>query len=566
MELNDNATGFREGEWKIFAHADATHRRKVMAVKHGHSVRGVERPRTDRDDFLSTLLGCIHRVSPDMPIITKTMEKNLEAFCDHIFPIFFDPLDWEELMLFEEYCDHLLPTKGAAFVEEFRQHHYNRICDFFDFSQRGRKLSSFIKDEGYDKFKQSRTIQGNSREMLEGDTGSYFSRVIKSIEKQVYHKMTGTVKGLTPHERADLLYNMDDYFTKWADDYSSYEASFSIEKLEAVEFRFYSYMLQRFPPIVSEAIFKLIGGKNIMVFKNLRFMVFARRMSGDADTALGNVVDNWVSTMLLLYMKGVSPERAVEMMYLEGDDKTLVTDGVIVTAEEATRFSKENGMKSKTQDGLDHEFNDFCQCCTSVKYVKEENNRVLLGGILKNLASFSNINVKYKDASEKVLNSLLRAKAMSLLYLYRGCPVLHALAVRILYLTRSVNVRDKHWKEVLSYNIDFVDLRSFKFREFLKMEIHLEDRAAVENVQGISVSMQLHMEEIINKWEGGPLSIPVEYFDTYTPNQKLPTAEQDTWSIFSDVYVSDRQDQEWEEPDTIKRQQLRYLAGFVHLF
>jgi hypothetical protein len=547
IDVNPNGKGGNKGSWKLTLNgADHTHTRKPMGVKHWVGLNGVTRPMIDRDDYVSAILGCIHRVSPDMPRITQERHKELGEFCDRIFPQFFSPLDWDELLTYEEYLDHVRPTKGERYVADLRRYHYERIGDFLK-AKNGRTCSSFIKDEAYDEWKNARSIQGVSKQSLQFDTVSYFNRVIKSIEKQVYGKMEGTIKGLTPHERADLIFEFGDYFTKNTDDYKSYEASFSYEVFSSIQFRFYRYMLSKFPPKTSKAIIDLISNENTMVFKYFTYKVRCRRMSGDPDTALGNVVDNWVDTLFLLWKNGIDPSRATEMIFVEGDDKTMCLDGALVDAEMSNTHFRESGKRSKAKSGLTHEENDMCQLVTSTRET-EKGKKVLLTDVWKVLAQYAVINVKYARAGRKVFNSLLRAKALSLLYLYRGCPVVHVLALKLLYVTRDVNVRDNHWDSIASYKLDIQEVKKMNWRDFAGMEITMEDRIALEISKDCPVAMQVKMEEIITTWDGkSGLDIPVEWFP-------------EPWSVYDELYTTTHLMDEWVAPSTARRSELECMV------
>ena len=74
-----------------------------------------------------------------------------------------------------------------------------------------------------------------------------------------------------------------------------------------------------------------------------------------------------------------------------------------------------------------------------------------------------------------------------MLYLHHGAPVVQALARRLLYLTRSVNVRDDHWDQVLHYHDQKEAIKKMNWRDHVEQAVDDADRVLVERQFGMTI-------------------------------------------------------------------------------
>ena len=525
-----------EGKIDIKNTVDLTHERKPMAVLSAHRVANLARPMVDRDDLYTAAAGAQHRVTPVMPSVRRPNEYR--DFARKVFERFLTPLEWDEIIEFELYltmCD-----KPQSWKQDKRLAHQERRKNF-DVEAFYRTNSSFIKDEDYDTWKNARTINGTSKKGFRNDHLSWLSRMVKSCEKQIYDKLPGLVKGMTPARRMEAMQELGDFFPKTICDYSSYEASFKRKKMECVQFELYRFMFSKMPDRedILRGIRHVIGGKNKLDFKHFTWWAKARKMSGESDTALSNAIDNWVTWLYLLHKQGVDMEVACRMIFVEGDDNASNLEGHKVRASEFEAC----GLKAKLEDGLDIEQTGFCQL-----YFTLPPTGVICADPWKKLLKFSKVPVRYARASDRVLNSLLRAQALSMLYLHHGAPVVHALARRLLYLTRGVNVRDDHWDKVLHYHDHKEEIRRMNWRDFVEQQVEVADRVLVERQFGMTIEMQLNIEKKLDSWGGGLLHLPVDWFP-------------DVFSVFHDIYVSSSFEVGWFAPSGTSRQ---ILIDHIH--
>jgi hypothetical protein len=266
-----------------------------------------------------------------------------------------------------------------------------------------------------------------------------------------------------------------------------------------------------------EGIKRVITGRNKLHFRKtgVFFECVARKMSGDPDTALSNAIDNLVCISYLLFKQGVQPDEAVRMFFVEGDDNIGSYGNHILDKQSFLSL----GLNAKPITPKD------CQSLDSVGFCQlygRDGSDVICANPWKKLAKLGRVNKKYIGASDKVFQSLLRAEALSTLSLHSGAPVVSTLALKALELTKGVNVREKHVKEFEKWGLR---PESVDWKELANKTILMEDRVLVEKEFGMTVEMQLFIEEAIQQWKGGELILPTEWFPS-------------DWTLFSDEYVA----------------------------
>jgi len=513
-----------ECQWKLDPSAPVRlHSRRPVAVFGPHRIENIVRPQADPDDLNGLLLACLKRVTPQMPEYT---DYGLEEYAEHFFKQFIPVMHDDDIMTFEEFLESM--DKPLDFKNQVREYHENRTRDYD--IRKNRTTSSFAKDEDYDEIKVLRGIQGISKRSLKGDLNSYYARIIKSMEKVIYDSCPGLVKHMTPEERLQLITQLGTSSFASANDYSSYEASFTVERMEAVQLKLYKHCLGGVSSgdRILKGIREVITGMNRLQFRRtgLSFKCKGRKMSGDPDTALSNAIDNLVCLTYLLSKRGVPPEESTKMLFVEGDDNIGVYGQHTLSQRDFTPL----GLKAKPITPSDRKEVDdigFCQLYGT-------SGRAICANPWKKLAKVGRAKAKYMGSSDKVFMSLLRAEALSTLHLHAGAPVVSVLATKLLELTRGVNVREKHLKEYEKWGMPTPS--NLNWRELSSKEVLMEDRILVESTFDMTVEMQLHIEETIQKWKGGPLNLPTEWFP-------------DLWSYFSDNYVtnSPTQDDVWHE-------------------
>lgn len=124
------------------------------------------------------------------------------------------------------------------------------------------------------------------------------------------------------------------------------------------------------------------------------------------------------------------------------------------------------------------------------------------------LTKFGWSNRRYVGSSPKILMQLLRSKALSMACEYGNVPILGALAHRILYLTRNINIRKSIVDHMEAYKRD-------SFQKYLKIKVWMRPpsvgvatRNLVARLQDIPVNLQFELEKRLSCIEMGSFSIP----------------------------------------------------------
>jgi len=331
------------------------------------------------------------------------------------------------------------------------------------------------------------------------------------------------IKKVPIHERPQYIIDMckregAQIFTS---DYTSFEAHFDAEVMEACEFVLYEHMVQFLPDgaaflnLIQTAMTK----KNYISFKLLDMEINAKRMSGEMNTSLGNGF--FILMCMLFVCEELNCNSCVQGV-VEGDDGLFVMVGEVPPPKLFSDF----GLNIKIV--LFDELNvaSFCGMIFDV------DDRTIVNDPIQCLVNFGWTSAKYAKSNQRTHMHLLRAKALSMAYQYRGCPILAAFSYKICQLTASYDV--KGWigkqRDFLGDSYKLEILRQaftyFETNDLLK-EPGLNTRNLVEKVYGIPVSVQLSLErKIANMTEISPLNFSeiydfakpewCSYFDRYS--------------------------------------------------
>lgn len=145
-------------------------------------------------------------------------------------------------------------------------------------------------------------------------------------------------------------------------------------------------------------------------------------MSGDMCTSLGNGFTNLMLALYLVHKKGGTLEG-----FVEGDDGLFATD-VELTAADYEKL----GFTIKIEEVTDPREASFCGMVFAENEIIREPRRFLMG---------FGWTQSYIHAGTRIMDQLLRAKALSTAYETPQCPIVGAMARYALSATRSVRPR-----------------------------------------------------------------------------------------------------------------------------
>jgi len=346
-------------------------------------------------------------------------------------------------------------------------------------------VKCFIKRESYATYKNPRGIYSRD-DVFKCFCGPLF----KAIEEEVF-KLDNFIKKIPIEERAEYLSNRfgptvvdpnreGECERIMTTDYTTYEASFEPAIMDAVEFELYTYMLSLFPgsQLFIKKLKKSLMGKNSLKF-GVRFLcsVLAKRMSGEMNTSLGNGFSN----LVVFFFNCEEQKCKFADCVVEGDD--LLGRYVGVKFNESTY--ERLGFIIKIKYLCKINVASFCG------QIFDNETKTVIADPLKVIMNFGWADQQYVSAGANKRMKLLRAKAMSLLALYPGCPILQSIGVCFERLTRGykydLRVLD-HWF-IINSNIRWNRVVHNKLRV-----VSPSSRYLMEEVFGFDINEQLELE------------------------------------------------------------------------
>jgi hypothetical protein len=451
--------------------------RKPMRVSLGCNVLGYAAPAPDVNHGPSLLAGVNKRIGAAMPPIDRVFYRKffrfVKRFCKkHLTSLIFDPLEDFD---FEEWIESANYPKYRK--DELREV-YKQSLERKPITQ----VKAFCKDEDYPDFKFPRGIYSRDDD-YKVRVGPFFKKF-----GDLLFQLKWFIKKIPVNERPFKILEKLERFKKiFCTDFSSYEATF-VELLMEVELWVYNFSLQNHPRRkYYNDLFAKLKKMNIIDYKLFTMRIEARRMSGEMNTSCGNGVMN----LLLTFFQCVEAGNSLEEIdaYFEGDDG-IVGCSVYPTAENYTRL----GCNIKIEIPTSISTASFCgnifhrEVCRNVTNPCEASVR------------FGWTTREYLNATDRKLSELLRAKSMSLLYEYPGCPILRSLALYGLRVSRDISKEQLLKTAKNTYERDFLTelIENYNLKELVDIGVDERTRALVFDLYGISPELQLYNERYLD--------------------------------------------------------------------
>lgn len=368
---------------------------------------------------------CIHRFCREVAQPNPWISNDFYQYCVNFIDLNFQPLTPDELASYEEWEKHVpYNQKRKEALREYRNLQ-TLPPDVYD-------SKSFGKWEQYATWKHMRAINSPS-----DISKSILGPLIYSSDKKTF-KTRYFVKGSDPRTWPARLRRLFGNLPVVETDFSSFESHhqgiFSCVIL---------YWLDRMTRHVRtevqwQLINQLVMGHNRTIFKNITCTIAQRLMSGVMFTSSANGVLN---LMIMSYLASqaqapnLSPAARAQwstanfLGLFEGDDgigldygisrQQIINLGVDLSFDRHENFAHANfcGITCPVYDGS------------------------IITDPIAAIRKFFVIPPKYMRSRDKCVASLMRAKALSYLTLYRDCPIVGPLAHRVCTLTRSYDAR-----------------------------------------------------------------------------------------------------------------------------
>lgn len=481
--------------------------RPPVAESLGCHFEGAVPFKVDPADSETTLAGALKRFATKTPVPNPALLDELfNVFLPWFVPKHFKPLDALTDLSFEKWLSSCQNYSTARKNELARK--YYEIKDPKD--KRNFYVNSFVKDEFYGEVKHSRLI--NSRaDQFKCMVGPYF----RAIE-DVFFKHPDFIKKIPVADRPRYIRRRLHRLgcKVQCADFSSMEAHFA-ERIFEIEFWFYHYMLQFCPGVeqFDAWMAEVLNGENRCQMKDFIMLVMGSRMSGEMNTSLGNGFVNWILSKFFAWKKGCLDQHDG---LFEGDDSIVVTP-----CPPTVDDYRQIGFTVKIFEVDSIEEASFCGL------IFDNDDMVNVTDPISELLTFGWTNKRYVGAKKSTKLALLRCKSLSMMYQYRGCPVLAALARYGLRMTKGfciekVRFQLSQWDQAqLDDAMNHYQLT--RFHDILNVPIGDGSRLLVEKKFGLRYEHQIEVEKYLDaKNDLSPISVPVIqmyipdlYFDVF---------------------------------------------------
>lgn len=311
--------------------------------------------------------------------------------------------------------------------------------------------------------------------------------IFHEIEKVVF-ALPVFVKRIPVRERPAYIRNMlEGHSGPFAiTDYTTFEAWFTPEFMDACEFVLYEHLLRNFPFEVGE-LKRVLCGENHINYRDFNITVRGKRMSGEMCTSLGN---GWSNYALAKFTAHKCNCEVIGVF--EGDDGFMKFTGPVTT-----QYIEELGFLIKFSECDSWDRGSFCGLMQSRDGIAFVDPR-------KKILTFGWSHSPLISGGLEVRLGLLRAKALSLAYEAPQCPIVSTLAIRCLEFTRGIRPRFEsgYWEAA-----SIADIQKFEAEtmEMLILGPSAEARQDFDEIYGISIGLQMDVEEEIRSWDGGEL-------------------------------------------------------------
>jgi hypothetical protein len=473
---------------------------------------GAALPHVDPKDPETHVMGIKKRVCVKPPKPNKIKLRKLRKFVRKVIQKLWVPLESTTDLTVETWLKTTTYTKK-------RKDHLLRVSENIvdRLDKKNFTVEGFIKDENYEMYKHARGIhaRNDSAKVILGP-------IFKAIENKIFaskYFIKHIPKPKWSTYIKDLLYDPAAVYA--ASDYTSFESHFTKKIMSCIEFELYDYMTKDLP-IYNEFMYIIthyLAGQNHIRYYFYNLILEATRMSGEMNTSLGN---GFTNLMLLLFVFEESGYDWQEVCaVVEGDDALARVDPLKPLKVE---IFEEVGFTIKIEI---FEYLNEASFCGNIFDVEDG---IIITNIMKAITKLGWTHSKFKTSKYNKRMGLLRSKALSMLYAYTGCPVLQALACRLIELTK--NYRSVAFVEN-SYDAEeqFVMIEYMKSRKEFGLglpyiEVPFNTRKLVEKLYNIPVNIQLMLEDTIKDLQLGELfdgnflmlvpEVWKEYYQIYT--------------------------------------------------
>jgi len=457
-------------------------RRPPMCVSLGCHLNLFKMPFGDLSDTASSIAGVLKRTCFKHPPADPGLRSELAEFVRCWLKKNLSPLNIQDDVSFNTWLE------GTRYSRR-RKDELKRVYEAWGgtFRQRDLECKSFNKAESYSTWKHLRGINSRS-DIFKCVVGPTFAAI-----ERVLFKMKWFIKKVPVRDRArhvwETMYSPTAQY--YATDYSAFESHFDYQLMAEVEFQLYEYMTSALPTGAwwYNLVCETLGGLQTCHYKGFVATGVESRMSGEMCTSLGNSFANLMIFLFVSAKAGILEEDIAG--FVEGDDglfrfekHQLLDDSLFTKLGLTIKIEKFDTLNEASFCGL----------------IFDPDSLIIITDPREVMADFGWAGPFYTKCNDVRLRELLKAKSLSFMHQYPGCPIVQSLALYGLRATKSVQLsryleKDRHlnmWeREQLLAAVNDLD-------EIVARPVTRRSREIVEKMYGIPAHEQIRIEQMLD--------------------------------------------------------------------
>ena len=471
----------------------------VMGVSLGVHVEGAVNFWPDTTCADGAVLGVMKRIAADMPPIDEDFFAEFEVFAKE-----FIINHLGECVLTSDADLSLETWLAGTNYPGSRKEELRKVWAEFQGVLRNKDFDvmSHVKFETYPLPKFFRGIYSRSDVFK-----CYFGPICAAIGKKFFH-LKWFVKYLDAAGKLERMRELfdNDCVRIFSNDFTSFEATF-VKMLMRIEVFFFAFCLQCIGDRdeIMRNIKRTKFGMNRLVFRKFYVWLQSKRYSGEMDTSLCNSLLNLLFVCFLLHKAG-HPEEFYTQQFppqIEGDD---CLGAFIYPLDDKVLLRL--GAKAKLEYFDTFNEASFCGMVFSSDTVN------IIRDPISAMLDFGYAPYRYLGCSHRTKLKLIRAKALSLLFSYPGCPVLKSLACYGLRITAHISNKHAIHKMIKGDRSGYtrekwLQLMDKSIEPLVSMEVAMSSRLLMEDKFSVTVDDQKAIESYLDKLDfEQPLDIP----------------------------------------------------------
>lgn len=490
--------------------------------------------RSDTKSIHNKVIALETRVGRQMPTMNKYHRERFRRFARNWIIRNIAPISFEVDPRFGPWFEtrHFPAAKALKYLMGHQQ--FGEIIDvemIWDLVMRANESDCFIKPEFYTEPKAPRAIMSRL-DAVKALLGPIFHLVSKVVFAHPQFIKTVPVRERPAYVRNMLQFPGATYIET---DYSKFESHFGVWLMHVIDYELLRHILKEMPErdVFLRLYRETIAGRGKLKFRGLMAFLTGRRQSGEMNTSLSNGLADLLFMLYMAFICGAEVD-----MVVEGDDGLCVWRGAPLPTK------RDFAAMGINIDFLSFDNINEAGFCSMIHDVE---SGIIVTDPIKQLCRFGWLPYRYADLREGKKDNLLRAKALSILYQYPGCPVLADYALYIVCVTASggtqgvdsvirkggYGVFDAHQMKILQ-EAQTHATNSGGY-EALYVKPTNEARQLVVEHFGLAVSTQMYLEALFKSWAaaGQKRSLTCDAF-WYA----VPDCWKDNWNM----YVATRND------------------------